>query len=294
MHNFNYQCPKSLSEITDLLVNNGSNARLLAGGTDLIVLMRAGIMRPSLVIDAKHVPELNLISLDREELTLGAAVSCRRIWEHAELAAAFPALIESAKLIGGTTIQGRASIGGNLCNASPSADSIPTLIVLSAIAKIRGPEGERELPVGEFCIAPRKNVMAEDEFLVSLSIPIMEKNSGASFLRFIPRNEMDIAVVNAAAFVELSPEAEKFVSVRIAIGSVAPTPLCVQKAGEALNGLPVSKESIDMAAAMAMAQAKPIDDMRGSIEQRKHLTKVLATRTLTSAINRAGGTVRDI
>ena len=167
------------------------------------------------------------------------------------------------------------------------------LIVVGASAKIRGSKGERELPVEKFCIAPGENAMAEDEFLVNLSLPAKKKPSGASFLRFIPRNEMDIAVVNAAAFVELTDKADKFVSVRVAVGSVAPTPLYLEKASEALKGLPVSKDNIEMAAQMAMDQANPIDDMRGSIEQRKHLTKVMTARTIARAVRRAGGKIDD-
>jgi carbon-monoxide dehydrogenase medium subunit len=291
MHNFEYAAPRSVAEVMRLIGDRARSPRMLAGGTDLIVMMRAGQKTPGLLIDAKHVPELNALELDDAGLTIGAAVSCRQVYEHARIAARYPALIDSTQLIGGIQIQGRASIGGNLCNAAPSADTVPTLIVLGAVARIRGPGGDREMAVERFCTGPGRTVLAEDEILLSLRIPAPVPRSGARFLRFIPRNEMDIAVVNVAAAVVLNAAGDRFESARIALGAVAPTPLLVEAAGQALAGKAVSEESINAAAAIARDAARPINDMRGTIEHRRHLCGVLTVRALRGAVERARGGV---
>jgi CO/xanthine dehydrogenase FAD-binding subunit len=291
MHQFRYTAPGSIKELLGLLADQRGKVKLLAGGTDLIVQMRTGFVTPELVIDVKKVPELNSLSVSDKGLTIGAAVSCRTVCGNSQVARTYPALIDSASLIGGIQIQGRASIGGNLCNASPSADSIPTLIVLDAVAVIRNTSGKRKLPVEEFCTGPGTNGLADDEVLVSLELPAAAENSGAHFMRFTPRNEMDIAVVNAAASVVLSADGKHFTSVRIAIGAVGPTPMLVQEAVDAMQGKRVSRTSVDAAAEIARHAASPINDMRGSIAQRKHLVQVLVTRTLIGAIERAGGTI---
>jgi carbon-monoxide dehydrogenase medium subunit len=190
-------------------------------------------------------------------------------------------------MIGGTPIQGRASVGGNLCNASPSADSTPILIAYGAIAHIVGPTGVRHLPVEDFCIAPGRNALAANEFLSSLHLPPPEPHSGARYLRFIPRNEMDIAVVGAGVNVVL--DGDKFRSARIALAAVAPTPLFVRAAGDALAGRAVSAESIANAAEIAKEAARPIDDMRGTVAYRKHLCAVMTRRALEDAVKRARG-----
>lgn len=289
MHSFQYIAPHSLNEIVALLSDKNVPTQLLAGGTDLIVKMRANQIRPERVITTKYLAELHELSLAKDKLVLGAAVSCREIYEHPAISVTYPALVDSTNLIGGIQIQGRATVGGNLCNAAPSADTIPTLIVLKAVAKIRSLEGERELPVEDLCTAPGKTVLTDKEILVNLEIPAPEKHSGAMFLRFIPRNEMDIAVVNAAASVVLNDTGDQFVSARIAIGAVAPTPLFVRDAGDALAGKPVSEENIQMAAAIAKEAATPISDMRGTVKQRKHLVQVLTARVLRGAVDRAKG-----
>jgi carbon-monoxide dehydrogenase medium subunit len=287
MHEFSYATPGSIRELLNLLSDNRGRAKILAGGTDLIVQMRSGSVKPDLVIDVKRIPEFNALSLSFNDLTIGAAVSCRAICKDRAVANAYPALIDSAELIGGIQIQGRASIGGNLCNASPSADSIPTLIVLGASAKIQRANGERELPVEDFCTGPGKSRLADDEVLVSLKLPARQRNSGAKFLRFTPRVEMDIAVANAAASVVLSDDGKRFSSARIAIGAAGPTPLFVRDAAEALQGKSVSEGSINAAAEITRSAALPIDDMRGGATQRKHLIQVLVARALRGAIERA-------
>jgi carbon-monoxide dehydrogenase medium subunit len=289
MHSFEYAAPKSLGEAVTLLAGARGNARVLAGGTDLIVNMRVGRRKPGLVVDGKHIPELNELSLTAAGLTLGAAVSCRRAYEHAEVARRYPALVDSMSLIGSVHIQGRATVGGNLCNAAPSGDAIPTLIALGAVARVLGPSGTREVAAEDVCVAPGKTSLADDELLVSVFIPAPSANSGAFYLRFIPRNEMDIAIAGVGANVVLDAAKQIFVSARIALASVGPTPIFAREAGALLAGKPVNEDSIQLAADAAQAVAKPITDMRGTIEQRKHLVKVLTARALRGAIERAKG-----
>ena len=289
MHSFSYAAPTSLGEAVTLLAGARGNARVLAGGTDLIVNMRVGRRKPELVVDGKRIPELNELSLTAAGLTLGAAVSCRRAYEHAEVAKRYPALVDSMSLIGSVHIQGRATVGGNLCNAAPSGDAIPTLIALGAQARVLGPNGTREVPVEEFCVAPGKTCLADDELLVSVHIPAPVANGGAHYLRFIPRNEMDIAIAGAGVSVVLDAAKQNFVSARIALASVGPTPIFAREAGALLAGKPINEDSIQLAADSAQAVAKPITDMRGTIEQRKHLVKVLTARALRGAIERAQG-----
>ena len=287
MHEFQYAAPETLDAALALLADKGAGARIMTGGTDLIVNMRVGRRQPELVIDGKRIPELNEFSVNGSGLTIGGAVSCRTLWEDSDVRDNYPAVIDSAELIGGVGIQGRATFGGNLCNAAPSADGIPTMIVLGATAVVVGPKGTREIAVADVCTAPGQTSLADDEILLNIRIPGPVANGGAMFLRFIPRNEMDIAVVNAAAAVVL--DGNNFASARIAIGSVAPTPLFVEAAGDALVGKPVSDDSIAAAAQIAMDAAKPIADMRGTVKQRKHLVKVLTTRAIKGAVERAKG-----
>ena len=289
MKDFQYLAPRGLEEAAVLMAEHAGSAQLLAGGTDLLIFMRNGRKSPDFIIDAKKIPELTRVQLDADRLTIGAAASCRTIWEHPEIAERFPALTDAATLIGGIQIQGRATFGGNLCNAAPSADTVPPVIVYGAIAHIISARGERDVPVEEICTGPGRTSLAPDEILVSLSIPAPPANSGAAFLRFIPRNEMDIAVANVAARVDLDEAGTTFKSARIAIGAVAPTPLFVEAAGAALSGKPVSDASISDAARIARDASTPINDMRGTIEHRKQLVEVLTTRALRRAIARARG-----
>jgi carbon-monoxide dehydrogenase medium subunit len=283
-----YVAPSTVEDAVKAL--GKPDARALAGGTDVIIQAREGRRNVGVMVDVKHVPEINELKLAADgSLRIGAAAPCARIYADAEIARRFPALIDSASLIGGIQIQSRASLGGNLCNSSPAADSIPTLIALGATCEIAGPKGKRTLPVENFCTAPGQNALQPGELLVALTFPAPAPNSGAAFERFIPRNEMDIAVVNAAASVTLSADGKTFQSARIAVGAVAPTPLFVQAAGAALAAKPVSAETIDAAANEAAAAARPITDMRGSAAQRKHLAGVLVRRVINTAVERARG-----
>ena len=292
MKDFQYLAPRKLDEAALLMAEHAGSAQLLAGGTDLLIFMRNGRKSPDVIIDAKKIPELTQLNLDADRLTIGAAVSCRTVWENSEVSEKFPALEDAATLIGGIQIQGRATFGGNLCNAAPSADTVPPVIVYGASAHIVSTRGARDVPVEEICTGPGRTSLADDEILVSLSIPVPAANSGAAFLRFIPRNEMDIAVANAAARVDLDEAGATIKAARIAIGAVAPVPLFVEEAGAALTGKPVNDESIAEAAGIAREAATPINDMRGTVEHRKQLVEVLTARALRRAVARAGGAIR--
>ena len=290
MHAIDYVAPKSIQEAVELMASKGDQARAMAGGTDLLVQLRGGRRTSEVVVDIKDISELNQLTYDSQKgLTIGAAVPCYKIYQDDQIAGLYPGLVDSASLIGSIQIQGRASIGGNLCNSAPSADGIPALIALGAVANVAGPNGNREIPVEEFCTGPGQNVLGSGEILVSVSIAAPQDNSGAAYLRFIPRNEMDIAVAGVGASVLLDSSGQNFVSARIALASVAPTPVFLKAAGDSLAGKPVSDDSINEAAEKAMGDAKPITDMRGTIKQRTHLIGVLTRRTLDNAIKRARG-----
>ncbi len=286
MHWIDYECPQTLDDAVALFRQHGANARALAGGTDLLVQMKTGGRAQGVVIDVKKVPELNALSYDPVEgLTLGAAVACYQIYDDDTVREHYAGLVDAVEIIGGTPIQGRATVGGNLCNAAPSGDTIPALIAYSAICHIVGPQGVRHVPVEEFCTAPGQNVLGDNDILVSLHLPPPPPGSGAAYLRFIPRNEMDIAVVGVGVSVEVVDG--KFRSARVALASVAPTPLFVREAGEALVGQPANAASIQVAADLAKAAARPISDMRGTAEYRRHLCDVLTRRALEAAMERA-------
>ena len=287
-----YASPHTVNEALGLL---GEKARALAGGTDLLVQLRAmpeRVNSPDLVVDIKEIPELNEITYDPEVgLTLGAAVPCYKVYANHAVARAYPALIDSTTIIGGIQIQGRASVGGNLCNAAPSGDAIPALIALGATCNIAGPNGKRQVNVEDFCTGPGATVLEPGEILVSLHLPPPTANSGTRYIRFIPRNEMDIAVAGVGVSVVLDDGT--FKSVRIALASVAPTPLFVREAGQALEGKAVNDESIAAAATIARDAATPITDMRGTVEFRKQLCEVLTRRALNTAVERARGGAAD-
>lgn len=295
MKAFNYVAPQSIDEVTVLLSQNDSQVRILAGGTDLLAQMRENRRIVDLMVDVKQISELNELTYDSVEgLTIGAAVSCLRICSNPTIAAYYPGLIDAVTLIGGIQIQGRATLGGNLVNASPAADSIPALIVHEATCIIAGPGGVRAVPVESFCRAPGQTVLRKGEFVVRLRIKPPVRGFGANYLRFIPRNEMDIAVVGAGAAVVLDEAGRHFRSARVALGAVAPIPLFISEVGEYLAGKLVSKEAIDQAGQIAAQAATPISDVRGTAEQRKHLAAVLTRRALYAACERAQQTFGEI
>ena len=286
MQELRYAKFSTVDDAVAALQAGGPTARVLAGGTDVIVQARARVRDIDLLVDVKGIDEAMQLTFDADGgLTVGAATPCYQIYGDAAVRERYPALIDCSTLIGGTGIQGRASLGGNLCNSSPSGDSLPVMYVLEATAEIAGPGGRRTVPVEDFCTGPGRNVLQAGELLVSLHFPPPAPHSGAAFLRFIPRNEMDIAVVNAAT--QLRFDGDTVSWARVSIGATAPTPLLVPAAAAALVGRPLSDDTVAAAAAASKAAARPIDDMRGSIKQRKHLAAVYTQRTIAIAADRA-------
>jgi xanthine dehydrogenase FAD-binding subunit len=288
---FKYAAPRTLAEASSLLAAHGERARVLAGGTDLIVQIREGRRDVDLVVDIKETAEVNTLAFDPERgLTLGAAVPCYRIHEDEHVKRAYPGLYEAAGLVGGTQIQSRASVGGNLCNSSPAADTIPALIALRGVCHIFGPEGWRDTPVENFCTGPGKNSLRRGDVLVHIHLPPPLEPGSSSYLRFIPRNEMDIAVVGVGVALQLDAKRERCRQARIALAAVAPTPILAADAAAELEDVVINDQVLKRAAAKAQEAAKPIDDMRGDSAYRKHLVGVLTFRALQTAWLRARGT----
>jgi carbon-monoxide dehydrogenase medium subunit len=291
---FEYQAATTIDEAVSLLAARGERAKVLTGGTDLIVQLREGLREADLVVDVKRIAELMQMAFDPARgLQLGAAVPCHRIYEDRAVAAAYPALVDAARIIGGWQIQSRASIGGNLCNSSPAADSIPVLIAYDVACQIAGPQGRRSVPARQFCTAPGRNVLARGELLAALEFPAPSPHSAAAYERFIPRNEMDIAVAGAASWVQLSPSGDTILSARVALAAVAPTPLFAEAVSAWLAGKPAKTETFAEAGRLARDAARPISDKRGTAEYRRHVVGVLVARTLATAVDRARGTMRN-
>lgn len=287
MDNFTYESPQTLSDAYALL-NNGRTSRMLAGGTDVIIQLRENRAHCDQLIDVKHLQELTGLDFKADgSLEIGAAVPCAEIYENSEVRSLLPGLIDAASLIGGIQIQGRASLGGNLCNASPAADAAGALIALDARVVIGSATGNRELAVADFFVGPGRSALQDGELLLKIIVPSQPQRSGTHYLRFIPRNEMDIAVASAGARVTLNSAGDRIESARVAIGAVAPTPLLVGAAGDSLAGAAPTEESFRSAGDLAAAASSPITDMRGSEAQRRHLVAVLTRRALEGAFSRA-------
>ncbi|MGE0254055.1 MAG: xanthine dehydrogenase family protein subunit M [Alphaproteobacteria bacterium] len=282
-----YLAPKTLDEAVSAFAAAGSAARILAGGTDLLVQMKAGIVRPGVIVDIKKIPELTTI----EETAgggfrVGAAVSGAVLAEHPHFGDVWPGVLEAINLIGSTQVQGRASAGGNLCNASPAGDSVPAMIAAGAIVTVQGPKGRRELPVEAVPVGPGRTSLAPGEIVVAFALPPRPKGSGDAYLRMIPRTEMDIAVVGCA--VSLTLDKGTCTAARVSLGAVAPTPLLVEAAAKALVGSKLDEAALDAAAAACSAACRPIDDKRGTIAYRTRVAGVLLKRTAAIAAERAG------
>jgi carbon-monoxide dehydrogenase medium subunit len=264
---------------------------MLAGGTDLIPQVNEYVCSAEVFVDAKRIPELSELEFSPQTgLTLGAAVPCYLIYANPDVRRSYGALVDAASIIGSTGIQGRASVGGNLCNSGPAGDSIPALIVHSAKARIAGPSGVWETPVEEFCTAPGKNVLQSGELLISLHLPIPAARSGSHYLRFIPRNEMDIAEVGVGASLSLNSDGS-ILSARVALGAVAPKPLYVPAVGEYLKGKSPTDDTVGAAGRIAQEACSPITDIRGTVDHRRHLVGVLTRRALQGALERATASV---
>ncbi len=281
-----FEAPRSVDEAVSTLAKHGAAARVLAGGTDLLVQMRSGARKPAVLVDVKRIPELTALGLDAKGLTIGAAVCGDALSSREDLAAIWPGLFEAAALIGSKQVQGRASIGGNLCNSSPAADTTPALLANEARCLVAGPGGRREIPIEEFCTGPGKNVLRDGELLVALFVPRPAARTSDAYLRLIPRTEMDIAVVGAGVRVTLAADG-RCTAALVALGAVGPTAFVVPEAAAALVGKRIDDASLAAAAAAASAAARPIDDKRGTIAYRRHVAGVLVKRAAKIAAERA-------
>ncbi|MDE0372929.1 MAG: xanthine dehydrogenase family protein subunit M, partial [Rhodospirillales bacterium] len=262
-----YEAPETIEGAVKLLAGGGPRGRVLAGGTDLLVQLRAGMIAPELVVDIKRIDETREIREEGGRLVIGAAVTGAELGEHAAAKAMWPGVVEATELIGSTQIQGRASLAGNLCNASPAADTVPALVAAAATCRIAGPGGERRVPVEEVCTGPGELSLDDGEFVVAFEFPERPPRSADAYLRFIPRTEMDIAVVGAGVNLSFDDNG-RCAAARVSLGAVAPTVILVEEAGRALVGTECDDAALQNMAAAASAACRPIDDKRGTVEYR--------------------------
>jgi CO/xanthine dehydrogenase FAD-binding subunit len=281
-----YEAPDSLEGAVALLAAANGDARVLAGGTDLLVQMRADVVEPELIVDIKRIPETRAVTEEKGGWRIGAAVTGAELKEHPRLRKVWPGVVEAANLIGSTQVQGRATLGGNLCNGSPAADSVPALIAAGAVATLAGPKGKRDLPVEDVMLGPRQLALQKGEMVASFLLPPRPARSSDAYLRFIPRTEMDIAVVGAGVSLTLDGGGV-ITAARVSLGAVAARVLLVSEAARAIIGSRLDKPAQDRLEAAARAVCRPIDDKRGTIEFRIDVAAVLARRTALIALDRA-------
>ena len=287
MREFIFAAPQSVQEAVDLLVRANGDARPLAGGTDLIAQMKENRRSPGVVVDVKKIPDLNELSWDMQQgLRIGAVVSCSRISAFAPVRERYPALAEACTLVGSVQIQNRAALGGNFCNAAPSADAVPPVLSYGARLVIADSQGRREIAAEDFFVGPGQTVLATDELLVQILIPTPPSSSGAAYLRFIPREEMDIAIAGVGTWVQLNASKTHCEQIRLTLAAVAPTPLRAREAEAYLIGKPLDQATISQAGELAAKAAKPISDVRSSAAYRVEMVKVLTRRTLLKALER--------
>lgn len=280
-----YEAPTDVEAAIRLLAGD-AGAKVLSGGTDLIVQMRLLERTPSVFVDVKRIPRLSALSLDARGLRAGAAVPAAKIYANETIRRNWPGIAEATDLIGSSQIQGRATWAGNLCNASPAADSVPALIACGAIAVVAGPKGERRVPVEQINVGPGRTSLAAGEFIVEFEIPAPAPRSADAYQRLIPRSEMDIAVVGSAVALTLDA-AGVVTAARVVLGAVAPTAILVPEAAAALVGSRCEDAALERAGQAAMAAAKPIDDRRGTVAYRKKISAVLTRRVAKLAYERA-------
>lgn len=280
------ESPSTAREAARLLASAEAGARVLAGGTDLLVQMRSGRLQPGLIVNIKGIDEIMSIREEPEGFRIGAAVPCMALLDNKAFASAFPGVIDGANLIGSIQVRGRATMGGNLCNASPAADSVPAMIAAGAIASIEGPAGRRDIPIEEVPAGPGKTSLAPGELLVSIFFPKLPARSGTAYMRFTPRTEMDIAVVGVGVSLTLDNN-DVCIAAKVSLGAVAEKALVVPEAAQALIGTKVDEAALAKLAAAASQAARPIDDKRGTKAFRIKLAGVLARRTALKALARA-------
>lgn len=283
-----YEAPKSVPEAVQMLADARGRVHVLAGGTDLIVRMKSGHVEPDVVIDIKRIKDLQQLRKNSAGTSIGAAVSCRTLGRHRTVGKAWPGVVEAACLIGSDQIQGRCTVSGNLCNASPAADTVPALIAADASVQIVGPDGERGVPVEDFLKGPGKSILKKAEMVTSIELPPRRTRQADAYLRFTPRTEMDIAVVSAAVNLTLDRE-HVICEARVALGAVAATAIRVPAAEQALIGNTLDEQTLQALAEACSAACKPINDKRGTVEYRTRVAGVLAKRAAQAAFTRAGG-----
>ena len=281
-----YESPTTTKAAVALLSGEKGQAYVLAGGTDLLVRLRMDTIEPDLMVDIKRIPAMSEVTKTASGFKIGAAVSGAALEKNKALVKAWPGVVEAANLIGSDQIQGRCTMVGNLCNASPAADSVPALIAAGAKAVIVGKK-KRTVPVEKFIMGPGQTCLEKGEIVESITLPAPAKKSGDAYLRFIPRTEMDIAVVGVG--ISLTLKKGVIDSARVSLGAVAPTPLLVKAAAKAIIGTKLDDAALDALAAACSAACDPIDDKRGTIEYRERVAGVLAKRTAKIAYERAGG-----
>jgi CO/xanthine dehydrogenase FAD-binding subunit len=286
MAELRYEAPTSLDAAVALLAGADGLARVLAGGTDVIVQMETDLIAPRLLVDIKKIAEVRTIAVENGGFRIGAAVTGMELVDHRDFCRTWPGVIDGVKLIGSIQVKGRASMGGNLCNASPAADSVPALVAAGAIARVIGPKGRRDVPVEAIPIGPGKTALARDEIVVSLFFPPRPPGSGDAYQRFTPRTEMDIAVVGVGINLALDA-AGTCTAARVALGAVAPTVLLVKSAADTLVGTSVDDGALNRLAEACSGACRPIDDKRGTKEYRIKVTGVIARRTALQALERA-------
>jgi carbon-monoxide dehydrogenase medium subunit len=286
LQDFVYERPETIEEA--IVAMRADDARALAGGTDLVPQLREGRRSAARIVDLKHIPEMTAITmLPDGSVSIGAAASATAVARHAAIAASYPAVAESAQLIGGVQVQNRASLGGNICNAAPSADGVPALICHGAQALIAGPEGTREMPVEAIFTGPGRTILAAGELLVAIRLPPVAPRAAAAYRRFTPRREMDIAVAGAGAWVRLGEDGA-IAEARLSLASVAPTPIRAPTAERKLVGERPSSGLFEEAGRLAAQDARPISDTRGSAAYRRTLAAVLMARALADCGRRLG------
>jgi carbon-monoxide dehydrogenase medium subunit len=293
MPNLSFTAPTTVDEAVRALASAQGLAKPLAGGTDLLVQLRSGRTRPDVIVDLKRIPDLIGIRETGDSFVIGAATPGVMLSEHEAFSSAWPGIVEGVDLIGSQQIQGRASLVGNLCNASPAADSVPALICARAVAVIAGPDGRREAPVEAIVTGPGQTSLKKGEFIVEFRVPKPKPRQSDAYLRFIPRTEMDIAVVGCGVNVTLDA-AGLCTDARVVLGAVAPTQLIVAEAAQALIGHRLDDDTLSRLDAAAQRACKPINDKRGTIEYRTKVAGVLARRAAAIAFERAAGRVAGV
>jgi CO/xanthine dehydrogenase FAD-binding subunit len=285
MTDMRYEAPQTLDAAVAVLAGAGAG-RVLAGGTDVLVQLHADVIEPDVLVDIKKIPELRSIKLEDGGYRFGAAVPCMEMMEHADFCKTWPGVIEGVALVGSIQVKGRATVAGNLCNASPAADTAPAMIAARAIATLIGPEGKREVPVEEIMTGPGKTSLRKGEIITSFFLPKRPPHSGDCYLRLTPRTEMDIAVVGVGVSLTLD-DSGTCTAARVALGAVAPTPLLVKPAADALIGTKVDDAALAKLGQAASAACNPISDKRGTKEYRIKTAAVMARRAAEKALERA-------